>query len=670
MTSSAFADGQLLQADTPPLVGVERAVARATAAFLRRQRPDGHFLFDLEADAAIPAEYMLIKHFLDEVDPVEERKHAAYLRRRQEAHGGWPMLINGAASVSATVKCYFALKAAGDPVDAPHMVRARAAILAAGGAVNVNVFTRITLALFGIVPWRAVPVMPVELMHAPGWFPFHLFKISFWARDTLTPLLVLMALKPRAANPCGVTLDELFLEPPFAVAHWPHTENQTGFWGTAFAVLDRVLRAVEPLFPKRTRATALAKAVAFVRERLNGEDGFGAIFPSIAYALMMLKVIGEPEGGADMRAARAAFEKLVARNGDEAFCQPCLSPVWDTVLTGHALMEASAAVPGASGAGPREAWAAAERGLDWLVPLQYLEFKGDWAYRRPNLRPGGWTFMYANPHYPDLDDTAVIVMAMDRARRQTGTRRFDEPIARAVEWTFGMQSSNGGWASYDVDNTAYYLNHIPFADHGALLDPPTVDVTARCVAMLGQLGERPDGCPALERAVAYLLAEQHAEGSWFGRWGINYVYGTWSVLSAFAVAGIAPEHPAVRRAVEWLTAIQNADGGWGEDDHGYGKDYQAFQPAASAASQTAWALLGLMAAGEHGGSAVRRGIAYLRDAQGDDGFWPEDVHTATGFPRVFYLRYDGYPKFFPLLALGRYRNLAAPSGGDGMPLGM
>ncbi len=662
MTSSAI----LADAACDAASGLTGSIGRAVAALLRRQRDDGHFRFELEADAAIPAEYLLLKHFLGEVDPDEERLHAAYLRRRQEAHGGWPMLVGGGASVSATVKCYFALKAAGDPIDAPHMVRARAVILAAGGAVNVNIFTRITLALFGIVPWRAVPVMPVELMHAPGWFPFHMYKISFWARDTLAPLMVLMALKPRAANPRGITLNELFLEPPFAVKHWPQTDNQTGPWGAVFGGLDRVLRLVEPLFPKRTRRSAIAKAAAFARDRLNGEDGFGAIFPSIAYTLVMFKVLGEPEDSSDMRDARAAFAKLVHHGEGEAYCQPCLSPVWDTVLSAAALMEAVAGDPAAAG-GPIGAEpdvnGAVERALDWLLPQQILDLKGDWAYRKPDLRPGGWTFMYANPWYPDLDDTAVVVMAYDRARRETGTLRFDEPIARAVEWCLGMQSRNGGWASYDADNTASYLNYIPFADHGALLDPPTADVTARVVAMLGQLGETAGGCEPLRRGIDFLVAEQHPEGSWFGRWGVNYVYGTWSVLCALAAAGVTHDHPAIRRGVDWLLRIQNGDGGWGEDDHGYSREYRGYRAAPSAASQTAWALLGLMAVGEvdregSGASAVRRGIAFLQDTQGSDGFWPEDLHTGTGFPRVFYLRYDGYPKVFPLLALARYRNLA------------
>ena len=352
--------------------------------------------------------------------------------------------------------------------------------------------------------------------------------------------------------------------------------------------------------------------MAFVRHRLNGEDGFGAIYPSIAYTLMMFKIMDVPEDHPDMIAARAAFAKLMADNGEEGFCQPCLSPIWDTVLSAHALMEA---LP--------ETSRPAEQALDWLIPHQVLDLKGDWAYRRPQLRPGGWAFQYSNTFYVDLDDTAVVVMAMDRARTETGTDRYDEAIDRGREWVAGMQSSNGGWAAYDVDNTSYYLNHIPFADHGALLDPPTSDVTARCVSMLGQLGDRLETSEAVRRGIAFLLAEQHAEGSWFGRWGLNYVYGTWSVLCALNAVGIDRRHPAVRRAIAWLKTIQNQDGGWGEDDAGYAVDYTGYKPCESTASQTAWALLGLMAAGEVDSEAVRRGIAYLEASQSADGFWDE-----------------------------------------------
>ena len=658
MSSGLRVHESVASADAPAAARLGTAIMRASAALLQAQRPDGHFQFDLEADASIPAEYVIVRHFLGKPHPDHEARTATYLRRIQGPDGGWPMLARGPMNVSSSVKAYFALKLAGDSVDAPHMALARRAILAAGGAVGVNVFTRITLALFGIVPWRAVPVMPVELMHAPAWFPFHIYKISYWARTTLIPLMVLMALKPRARNPGRVALDELFVIPPHELRRWPKTANQTGIWGTLFAWLDGVLRAATPFFPKTSRKSAIDKAVAFVRERLNGEDGLGAIYPPIANTLMMFHVLGLPDDHPDMVDATAAFEKLVAVKDGEAFCQPCLSPVWDTVLASHALMEA---VP--------ERRDEVERAFAWLLPLQVLDLRGDWAIRRPDLRPGGWAFEYINPYYVDLDDTAVIVMALDRARRAEPTPAYDVAIDRAREWVDGMQSANGGWASYDVDNTAAYLNAIPFADHGALLDPPTSDVTARCVSMLGQLGARAPTCPILARGIAYLLAEQHPEGSWFGRWGMNYVYGTWSVLCAFAAAGLPDGHPAVRRAVTWFETIQNEDGGWGEDDSGYDLDYQAYKPCESTASQTAWALLGLMAAGEVDGEAVERGVAFLIASQGADGFWDEPRYTATGFPRVFYLRYGGYPKFFPLWAMARFRNLRAGRVAP-VPLGM
>ena len=403
--------------------------------------------------------------------------------------------------------------------------------------------------------------------------------------------------------------------------------------------------------PRRLRARAIERAIAFVRPRLGGEDGFGGIFPSIANTLMMFCALGMAEDHPDMIAARAAFAKLFARSGDEGFCQPCLSPIWDTALAAHALLEADDA--------------AAERAIDWLAPHQVLDLAGDWAVQRPHLRPGGWAFQYANRYYPDCDDTPVVAMAMDRVRRATGTRRFDEAIARAREWLVGMQSGNGGWGAYDVDNDATYLNAIPFADHGALLDPPTPDVAARCLALLGQLGERPGTSAPVTRGLAYLVAEQHAEGSWFGRWGINYIYGTWSVLSAFAAIGLPASHPSMRRAIAFLERVQNADGGWGEDDRGYALDYAGFERSPSTASQTAWALLGLMAAGDIEKPAVVRGIAWLQRTQRADGFWDEPRFTGVGFPRVFYLRYDSYAKVFPLLTLARWRNLVAGTGEPG-----
>jgi squalene-hopene/tetraprenyl-beta-curcumene cyclase len=410
-----------------------------------------------------------------------------------------------------------------------------------------------------------------------------------------------------------------------------------------FGALDVALKAFDPFWPKKLRQRAVDRCVSFVTERLNGEDGLGAIYPAMANSVMMYDVLGYAEDHPDRAIARKSVEKLLVIKDDEAYCQPCVSPVWDTALAAHAMLEVG---------GP-EAERRVADALAWLKPLQVLDVKGDWAEERPDVRPGGWAFQYNNAHYPDLDDTAVVVMAMDRAAQKPDYR---EAIARGEEWVVGLQSKNGGWGAFDADNTYHYLNNIPFADHGALLDPPTVDVTARCIGMLAQLGEKATS-PRMAAALAYLEKDQHPEGSWFGRWGVNYIYGTWSALCALNAAGVDPQKPVVRRAVDWLLKIQNADGGWGEDCESYKLDYAGYEPAPSASSQTAWALLGLMAAGEVDHPAVARGIAWLQAAQGEDGFWPEDGYTGGGFPRVFYLRYHGYSKFFPLWAAARYRNL-------------
>ncbi|HEY2658734.1 MAG TPA: squalene--hopene cyclase [Caulobacteraceae bacterium] len=629
------------------LEALDRAVGRATDALLKLQRPDGHWVFELEADATIPAEYILLRHYLAEPDDLElERKIGVYLRRIQGEHHGWPLYHGGAFDVSATVKAYFALKMIGDSPDAPHMKRAREALLARGGAGACNVFTRFLLAFFGVITWKAVPEMPVQIMILPKWFPVHLDKISYWARTVIVPLLVLRALKPLARNPRGVTIDELFVGDPKALRGIHKSGHQKEPWASFFFALDKVLQIVEPYFPKGTKRRSIEKATAFVTERLNGEDGLGAIFPAMANSVMMYDVLGYAEDHPHRAIARRSVEKLLVIKDDEAYCQPCLSPVWDTALASHALLEAAG----------HEAEQAALKGLQWLKPLQVLDVVGDWAEQRPNVRPGGWAFQYNNAHYPDLDDTAVVVMAMDRARDKNGAGDvYDHAIDRGREWVNGLQSKNGGWAAFDADNTYHYLNNIPFADHGALLDPPTVDVAARCVSMLAQLGEK-DG-PRMKAALAYLEREQEADGSWFGRWGVNYVYGTWSALCALNAADVAAQAPVMRKAVDWLIAIQNADGGWGESCDSYKLDYKGYEPAPSASSQTAWALLGLMAAGETDHPAVANGIAWLQANQNDQGYWPEDHYTGGGFPRVFYLRYHGYAKFFPLWAIARYRNL-------------
>ena len=627
-----------LDAITAPVVddaALLNSMNRAAAALTRHQRPDGHFVFELEADATIPAEYVLLEHFLDRIDADLEARIGVYLRAIQGAHGGWPLFHDGAFNISASVKAYFALKAIGDDPEAPHMRRARDAILAAGGAERTNVFTRAQLALFGAVPWRAVPAMPLEIMHLPLWFPFHLSKVSYWSRTVIVPLLVLMGLQPKARNPRGIQIQELFRTPPELVTDWIRGPYRSG-WGRFFKGIDVLLHTAEPLFPKATRQSAIDKAVAFVTERLNGDDGLGAIYPAMANSVMMFDALGYPPDHPDADIAWQSVRKLLVVHGDQAYCQPCLSPVWDTSLAGHALAEAGVSTDAA---------------CNWLRPLQITEVVGDWAVRRPGLRPGGWAFQYANPHYPDVDDTAVVGMLLHR----NGDPANAEAIDRAREWVIGMQSSDGGWGAFEPENTHHYLNHIPFADHGALLDPPTADVSARCVSFLAQIGMPADD-PVMARALAYLRREQEPDGSWFGRWGTNYIYGTWSVLCALNAAGVPHDDPVMTRAVTWLASVQREDGGWGEDEDSYGEAPHG-RYKESTPSQTAWAVLGLMAAGASDHPATVRGIAFLAGTQTPEGTWDEAPYTAVGFPRVFYLRYHGYKLYFPLLALARYRNL-------------
>jgi squalene-hopene/tetraprenyl-beta-curcumene cyclase len=624
---------------------LDTSIEQAKASLAGEQRPDGHFVYELEADATIPAEYVLLEHFLDRIEPELERKIGVYLRRIQGDHetnpGGWPLFHGGKFDMSASVKAYFALKCIGDDPAAPHMERARAAILAHGGAERSNVFTRIQLALFGAVPWRACPAMPIELVLMPAWFPITMRKISYWSRTVLTPLLVLMLKKPLARNPKNIRIDELFVTPPDQITDWIRGPFKSR-WGHVFKYLDVALRPAEKFFPQSSREKAVQKAVAFVTERLNGEDGLGAIYPAMANTVMMFDTLGYAPDHPDAAIAWDSVRKLLVIRADEAYCQPCLSPIWDTALAGHALAESGGETQAA---------------CDWLIERQILDVIGDWADNAPGTRPGGWAFQYNNPHYPDVDDTAVVGMLLHRTQNPA----YDESIARAREWILGMQSTNGAWGAFDINNDRQYLNHIPFADHGALLDPPTEDVTARCISFLAQLDQDEDK-QAIARGVDYLRREQRPDGSWFGRWGTNYIYGTWSVLCALNAAGVAPDDVMVRRAAGWMINKQRADGGWGEDCESYGDappgEFHGFA-AQSLPSQTAWAMLGLMAAGLADHGAVKRGAAFLQAAQDDDGSWTEAAYNAVGFPRVFYLKYHGYPRFFPLLALSRYKNLLA-----------
>lgn len=615
---------------------LETALTRARKGLLNHQQPDGHWCFEFEADCTIPAEYVLMMHYMDEIDAELEKRIARYLRAHQMENGGWPLYPGGAMDISCTVKCYYALKLVGDSPDSEPLRRARDAIRGQGGAARANVFTRIMLAQFRQIPWRGVPFMPVELILLPRWFPFHFLKVSYWSRTVMVPLLVLVSLRRQARNPRSVDVQELFVTPPEQERKWFKIRS---LLGGILLYLERVARHGEAIIPWGFRRWAFRRCERWIVARLNGEGGLGAIFPAMVNAYEALDALGYGPKHPLHRTAKKALELLLIDRGDTTYCQPCMSPIWDTGLAALALQ--------AAGGADYEVRSA----LEWLANRQLLDEPADWQEYRPRLQGGGWAFQYRNDYYPDLDDTSVVGWAM----HQADPEYYAERIERAANWLAGLQSKNGGFAAFDADNTHYALNEIPFADHGALLDPPTEDVTARCVAFFSRLGERYRA--PRDRALEYLTRTQQPNGAWWGRWGCNYIYGTWSVLSAFEQAGIAHDDARVRRAVEWLKSIQQEDGGFGESNDTYA-DPRLAGTGEATPEQTAWALLALLASGEAHSAAVARGVEWLLNHQGEDGLWHTDRFNAPGFPRVFYLRYHGYSAYFPLWALARYRELA------------
>jgi len=616
---------------------LDSAVSRAREALLSLQRPDGCWCFPLEADCTIPAEYIMMMHFMDEIDPELEGKMAVYLRERQAGHGGWPLFHGGRFDISCTVKVYYALKLAGDSPDDPHMARARKAILDCGGAARSNVFTRITLALFGQLPWRGTPFIPVEIILMPNWFPFHIRKVSYWSRTVMVPLTVLCSIKPRAKNPRNVDVRELFTVPPEEERNYFPIRSPLNHF---FLALDKAGRSIEPFIPKAIREYALKKASDWITQRINGHDGLGAIFPAMVNAHESLQLLGFPPGHPYRLQTKQALKDLVLDSGSSAYCQPCMSPVWDTALACLALQEEGDPV-----AGPK-----IHAALKWLKGKQIIDAPGDWQDNHPGAKGGGWAFQFNNPRYPDLDDTAVVAWAMLRS----GAAEFMKPVELAADWISLMQSRNGGFGAFDSDMTRYYLNEIPFADHGALLDPPTSDVSARCAALLAQTGGRER---EIEACLAYLRGEQEPDGSWFGRWGTNYIYGTWSVLGALSRTRDARNEFHIRRGVAWLKRKQQPDGSWGECCETYFGTVNPGEGIEGTSFQTAWAMLGLIDAGQGNSPEVRRGAQFLMNAQKPDGTWEDESFTAPGFPRVFYLKYHGYSLYFPLWALASYRAL-------------
>ena len=619
------------------------AIHAAREQLRRLQQKDGHWCFELEADCTITAEYILMMHFMDEVDQGLQAKFAGYIRRHQDANGGWPLYTGGKFDISCTVKAYYALKFAGDSPNAPHMRRARDLILAHGGAARCNVFTRITLATFQQVPWRAVPFIPAEVMILPRWFPFGIYNLSYWSRTVLVPLTILYSLKAKATNKLGIGIEELFTVPAREEHNYFPTRSKLNI---LFLYLERFALLFEPLVPNALRNFAIKRAFTWIIPRLNGEDGLGGIFPAMVNAYEALAVAGYKADHPHRISARKALQKLIIDKEHEAYCQPCLSPIWDTALASLAMYEAN----------ERQTSKAIYRAMDWLVERQIQHTPdGDWRVKSPKHTGGGWAFQYRNDYYPDTDDTAAVCWAM----QEIDIERYGKVIDSAAQWLASMQSRNGGFGAFDKNNTFYILNEIPFADHGALLDPPTSDVSARCITVFGHpryIGNE-RFAKIRARCLRYLCKQQEKTGAWYGRWGTNYIYGTWSVLSGLIQGGEPSDIQAIKEAVAWLKHKQRADGGWGESNDTYFAPDTAGEDHSSTCFQTAWALLALMAAGEVHSKTVERGIQFLLNAQAKDGLWHDPGFTAPGFPRVFYLKYHGYDKLFPLWALARYNNL-------------
>ena len=625
---------------------LDTAIINAQNKLLSLQDESGYWVFELEADCTIPAEYIMLMNYLGEIDEVLQGKIANYLRSRQSEDGSYPLFTGGPGDISCSVKVYFALKFAGDSIDAEHMVRLKEFILSKGGAAKANVFTRIALATFEQLPWRGVPYIPVEIMLFPSWFPFHLDKVAYWSRTVMVPLFIVCTLKATAKNPKNINILELFVTHPDEEQHY---FPERTLLNKVFLGLDLLGRKTRPLIPKKAHELAITKAKDWIIERLNGEDGLGGICPAMMGAYQALLLLGMSKEDELLVTARKAIDKLLVINEHDAYCQPCLSPVWDTGLAALALQE----VEKNSAIASAQTTNALTRAYDWLKSKQLSDEPGDWRISKPDLAGGGWAFQFENPYYPDVDDTAVVGFAMAESKLPD----MDESIHRATRWIVGMQSKNGGYGAFDVDNTHYYLDEIPFADHGALLDPPTSDVSARCAMLMARVAKDHDEyLPALQRTIEYLRTEQEADGSWFGRWGTNYIYGTWSVLLGLEQTNVPKSDPIYTKAVAWLKKMQREDGGWGEDNYSYHDKAVAGTYKFSTAFQTAWAVLALMAAGQAHSPEVKAGIDFILHHQQVDGVWNDKCFTAPGFPKVFYLKYHGYDKFFPLWALARYRN--------------
>ncbi|HET7356522.1 MAG TPA: squalene--hopene cyclase [Nocardioidaceae bacterium] len=612
----------------------EVALDRAVAHLRDRQQQEGWWRGLLETNVTMDAEDLLMRQFLGVRTEEQTQASARWIRRQQREDGSWANFHGGPADPSTTAEAYVALRLAGDRPDEPHMRRAREVVLAHGGLEGTRVFTRIWLALFGEWSWDQVPALPPEMVFLPPWFPLNLYDFGCWARQTIAPLTILGALRP--TRELGISVDELRAGPDAP----RRPQHRASRWGTAFLALDKVLHGYERLPVKPGRETALRRAAEWVIARQEADGSWGGIQPPWVYSLMALSALGYANEHPVVARGLEGWERFTvheeSEDGPVRWIEACQSPVWDTALAMIAL--------GDAGVDPDDP--TLRTAAEWLQGEE-IRARGDWAVRCQDTPAGGWAFEFDNDGYPDVDDTAEVVLALRRTR---STPALEAAVRRATDWLLGMQCRDGGWAAFDVDNTRQIAYELPFCDFGAVIDPPSADVAAHVVEMLAAEGLADSS--AVRRGVDWLLAEQEPDGSWFGRWGANHVYGTGAVVPALVRAGMAPDDPVIRRATDWLASVQNADGGWGEDLRSY-TDPSWVAKGSSTASQTAWALLALHAAGLADSDVARRGVDWLVDHQNDDGGWDEPWFTGTGFPGDFYINYHLYRLVFPISALGR-----------------
>jgi len=627
-------------------------VARRAASWLLAQRKaDGHWVGELEGDTILETEWVLLKAFLGELDDPEVVAACRSVRRDARPEGGWAIYPGGPFEISASVKAYFALKLVGVSPDEPDMVRARELILQHGGLDACNSFTRFYLALLGQIPYDDCPAVPPELVWLPSWVPFSLAAMSSWTRTLVVPLAILSSLKPCRPVPDALRIDEL--KNPHFVPDW---RKPAGLftWRGFFLGVDRLLKAFDRIKPGVWRRAAVRSCHQWMLDHFEDSDGLGAIFPPMIYTVIVLETLGYDRNDRLFEWAVRQLDDLKVRDEENGllWLQPCLSPVWDTAIATIALADVRDAQAENNPAARAELETALTTASRWLVARE-IRRKGDWAIRRRfrHIEPSGWAFEYLNDHYADIDDTAMVLMALDRA----GLR--DDPtvkpaIERALNWLLALQGRDGAWAAFDADIDNQVLTQVPFADHNAMLDPGCADITARVVEMLGQLGFA-SSHPSIQRALEFIWSRQEPEGWWEGRWGVNAIYGTWQVLQGLAALGWPMSDPRLVKAADWLETIQQADGGFGESCRSY-EDRSWIGQGPPTPSQTAWGLLGLIAAGRADSPAAHRAAAWLRDRQTSHGDWPEDQFTGTGFPKVFYLKYHLYRVSFPIMALARH----------------